>query len=221
VPGPVPKHPSQRRRRNTGPQFKTLPAEGRKEPVPELPERPGGWLPSTRDWWRRIWKSPMATEWIEADHDTLLRLAYMVDAEARGQGGTVLYREIRLLESSFGLNPASRVRLRWEIGPEGGADVQRPSDSRQLRAVDRRPPPPRRKERPKRRSVNRFNGPEWSAGEGLGAEAAPRHEGGQGEIDQVAHDRHRLTTPEAHDHRANKQQHRAGSSQRHQNRRDV
>src|SRR6266536_1186608 len=60
-----------------------------------------------------------------------------------------------------------------------------------------------------------------SAGEGLGAEAAPRHEGGHGEIDQVDHDRYRLATAEARDHRANKQQHRTGSSQRHQNRRDV
>src|SRR6266511_5495073 len=43
-----------------------------------------------------------------------------------------------------------------------------------------------------------------SAGEGLGAEAAPRHEGGHGEIDQVDHARYRLATAEARDHRANK-----------------
>jgi hypothetical protein len=55
--------------------------------------------------------------------------------------------------------------------------------------------------------------------EGLGAEAAPRHEDGQGEIDQVGHDRYFLATAEARDHRANKQLHRTGSSQRHQNRR--
>jgi hypothetical protein len=41
-----------------------------------------------------------------------------------------------------------------------------------------------------------------SAGEGLGAEAAPRHESGHGEIDQVAHDRYLLATAEARDHRA-------------------
>jgi hypothetical protein len=119
VPGPVPKHPSQRRRRNVGPQFKRLPAEGRREPVPDLPEKAGGWLSTTRDWWGRVWKSPMATEWLEADHDTVLRLAYMVDAEGRGEGGTVLRREIRYLEGAFGLNPASRARLRWEVEPTG------------------------------------------------------------------------------------------------------
>jgi hypothetical protein len=50
-----------------------------------------------------------------------------------------------------------------------------------------------------------------SAGEGLGAEAAPCHDGGEGELNQVAHDRYLLATAEAHDHRANKQQHRTGS----------
>ncbi len=59
----------------------------------------------------------MATQWLDADHDTLLRLAHMIDAEARGEGGTVLRREIRYLEDAFGLNPASRARLRWQIDP--------------------------------------------------------------------------------------------------------
>ena len=58
-------------------------------------------------------------------------------------------------------------------------------------------------------------------GERSWAEAAPRHEGGHGEIDQVGDDRCPLATAEAHDHRASKQQYRAGSSQRHQNRRDA
>jgi hypothetical protein len=136
VPGPPPKPPSQRRRRNADPQFKTLPAEGRQEPVPDLPERASGWLPSTRDWWERIWKSPMATQWIEADFDTIHRLALMQDAEARGEGGTVLRREIRLLEDAFGLNPASRARLRWQIGPEGGAGVRTLPTVHRIRAVN-------------------------------------------------------------------------------------
>jgi len=124
VPGPPPKPPGQRRRRNAGPPATVLPAEGRQEPVPELPDREIGWLPSTREWWGRIWRSPMATQWIEADRNTLLRLAMMRDWETRGDGGTVLRREIRLLEDAFGLNPASRARLRWEIGPAGGAEVR-------------------------------------------------------------------------------------------------
>jgi hypothetical protein len=42
----------------------------------------------------------------------------MRDAEARGEGNTVLRREIRYLEEAFGLTPASPARLRWRIGAE-------------------------------------------------------------------------------------------------------
>jgi len=115
---------------------KVLPAEGRQEPVPNLPPRRGGRLPSTREWWNRIWKSPMATEWIDADFDTIPRLALMVDADARGESSVTLRREIRLLGDAFGLNPASRVRLRWQIGTEDGAAIRRRSDVWRLRAVD-------------------------------------------------------------------------------------
>jgi hypothetical protein len=98
--------------------YKVLPAEGRQAPVPELPARKGGWRQSTRDWWERVWKSPMATERIDADFATVHRLAMMLDAEARGGGNVPQRREIRHLEDAFGLNPASRARLRWQIGPE-------------------------------------------------------------------------------------------------------
>ena len=63
----------------------------------------------------------MATEWIDADFATVHRLAMMLDAEARGEGTVTLRREIRYLEDRFGLNPASRARLRWQIGAEGHA----------------------------------------------------------------------------------------------------
>jgi hypothetical protein len=51
-------------------------------------------------------------------HDPAAR--HEVDWEARGEGNVTLRREIRLLEDAFGLNPASRARLRWQIGSEGG-----------------------------------------------------------------------------------------------------
>jgi hypothetical protein len=58
-------------------------------------------------------------------------------------------------------------------------------------------------------------------GEGPWAEAAPGYEGGHSEIDQVGNDRCPLATAETRDHRAHKQQHRTGSGQWHQNRRDA
>ncbi len=137
MPGPAPKPPGQRRRRNATVPYTVLPAEERQEPVPELPSRNGGWRPSTREWWETIWKSPMATQWHAADFDTLHRLAMMRDWEARGEANATLRREIRLLEDRFGLNPTSRARLRWQIGPEAGAELRevRPG-IRRLRAID-------------------------------------------------------------------------------------
>lgn len=105
--------------------------------MPKLPDRPNGWRQSTVDWWERIWKSPMATQWLEVEYWTLLRLAYMVEAEKRGEANATLLREMRYLEDAFGLNPASRVRLRWQIGPEGGAEVRDiRSAAHRVRAVD-------------------------------------------------------------------------------------
>ena len=49
-------------------------------------------------------------------------------------------------------------------------------------------------------------------GEGPRTEAAPRHEGGHGELDQVRDDRCPLATARAHDHRASKQHHRTGGA---------
>jgi beta-glucanase (GH16 family) len=59
-----------------------------------------------------------------------------------------------------------------------------------------------------------------SAAERLGPEATPRHEGGHGEIGQVAHEVH-LVSAKAREHRADHQQPDSDSSERHQDRRDV
>jgi hypothetical protein len=83
-----------------------------------------------------IWRSPMAVEWIKADEDTLLRIAFMREAESRGQANATLRAEIRQLEALFGLSPMARRKLGWEIGPDGGANVQPDSNIRRLRAVD-------------------------------------------------------------------------------------
>jgi hypothetical protein len=83
----------------------------------------------------------MATEWIAADEDTLIRLAYMLDAEARGQANATLRGEIRHLEDRFGLSPMARRKLGWEVGPEGGADVRRLPSRRRVQAIDPNPDP--------------------------------------------------------------------------------
>jgi hypothetical protein len=78
----------------------------------------------------------MATEWIAADEEMLLRIAFMREAESRGQANATMRAEIRQLEALFGLSPMARRKLGWEIGPEGGAEVHPLPTTRRVHAID-------------------------------------------------------------------------------------
>lgn len=143
----TPKPPGQRRRRNADqPQWRALPGEGRKGRPPGLPPKRPAWLKLTRDWWKSIWASPMATAWLPSDVPTLVRLARIVEADNRGEATASLLAEARQLEDRFGLSPMARRRLQWEVAragdgasggpPPAGGSVRRLADVRRLRAVD-------------------------------------------------------------------------------------
>jgi len=68
----------------------------------------------TRAWWRDIWRSPMAEEYLRADEHALYRLAVLVDSYwTKPTAG--LAAEIRLQQQAFGLTPLDRRRLEWSI----------------------------------------------------------------------------------------------------------
>lgn len=139
MPGPVPKQPGQRRRRNRQPAgTKLLPAGGRVGPTPPLGKRPGGgsWLKSTREWWRVLWASPMATEYQDADAWTLRRVAFMYDLAGRGELNAALTRELRLLLDAFGLTAYGRRRLGWWIAEGEVVELRSAPSPRRLRATD-------------------------------------------------------------------------------------
>lgn len=116
MPGPLPKPPDQRRRRNKDQgQWQLLPSEGRHGRPPDLPTRRPAWLKATRAWWKTIWASPMATVWLPADVPALVRLATLVELVGRGEASTVLLWEMRQIEDRFGLSPRSRRALQWEV----------------------------------------------------------------------------------------------------------
>jgi hypothetical protein len=136
--GPPPKPPGSRRRRNKAPEPVLLPKEPRKRKVPALTaER--DLLPTTRAWWKTVWSSPVAEQYLDADVPALARLAGLVDRAARGEGGYRALVEIRLLEDRFGLNPVARRRLQWELkqasSPERERSVGKDDEERWLRAV--------------------------------------------------------------------------------------
>src|SRR5690606_27500038 len=106
--GPLPKSKSHR----SGEAEKKAIA-GRKGPIPPMPRRKGGWSQASKTWWKTVWESPMASEWLDVDRFALARIASLREQVEGGDDRATLLAEISKLEASFGLTPASRERLRW------------------------------------------------------------------------------------------------------------
>lgn len=129
MPSPIPKPAHLRQRRNKPVNEATLlsPEASADNEVPSLPDREPDadgkvqeWHPKVVEWWSSIWRSPMASEFLDADmKGGLYLLADLHQArwEARDDGKTLtaLAAEIRLQEVRFGLSPIDRSRLRWTI----------------------------------------------------------------------------------------------------------
>lgn len=133
MPGPAPKDPGLRQRRNKVATAAKLSASPDVK-APPLPRRyrtndsgrkvQVGWDPRTKAWWERIWASPMAGEWLDADIPGLELVAELWDAfyTSASPGERVkLSAELRLQEARFGLAPMDRRRLQWEV--ERGEDA--------------------------------------------------------------------------------------------------
>lgn len=119
----TPKPPGQRVRVNAEqPQWRRLPADGRAGRAPALAGSSS--LPkAARDWWRDVWRSPMAAVFVEADVPALARACRLVAREVVGEASTGELAELRQLEDRFGLSPLARRRLQWEIEQSTGAGV--------------------------------------------------------------------------------------------------
>ena len=150
MPGPAPKDPKLRQRRNKTTTASTLlvevprpPAknggkksdqnEGTSASIPELPARAVGevpWHPETIVFWREVWASPMAAEFIAADVPGLVIVARLVDRFNYGDVG--LAAEIRLQRQCFGLTPLDRRRLQWEIERVEAAERRKPATTQPI-----------------------------------------------------------------------------------------
>lgn len=115
MPGPAPKNPSTRTRRNKTSTNATLKADAAII-APELPEY--GWHVMTVRWWADIWSSPMAPEFDDSDRHGLFQLAMLVNdfwMADKPRDRRDLAAEIRQQGQRFGLSPIDRRRLQWEI----------------------------------------------------------------------------------------------------------
>lgn len=114
--------------------------------VPELPEREKKaerWHPMVLAWWKAIWQSPMASEFLESDKQGGLYLL----AELHQQRWTTndaselvnIAKEIRQQEVRFGLSPIDRRRLQWEI-EKGEQAVDRTTSRRRAKDASGKDP---------------------------------------------------------------------------------
>lgn len=135
MPGPIPKPAALRQRRNRTSTAATLVATApRRRRAPQLPKREEGaeWHRMTRAWWRAVWRSPMADEYLDADVHALYRLAALVDMFWRAPCKE-LAAEIRLQQQCFGLTPIDRRRLQWTVDRGEAASVR--TEQRRIRRV--------------------------------------------------------------------------------------
>lgn len=121
MPGPAPtKNP--RRGQRGRPDWRKLPAKGRKGRTPKwpLPGEPGD---GVRALWADLWRTPQAVAWEDFGWTRVVaRYALTVYAAETGATAAVM-AEARQLEDRLGLNPMAMRRLLWEIVDES-ADVQ-------------------------------------------------------------------------------------------------
>lgn len=133
--GPAPKPSALRQRRNRTTTSATLPseAESARNEVPDLPPRDceddDDWHPKVVEWWKAVWRSPMAVEFLDADmRGGLIVLAGLYQdfhtATSR-TGRKDAATEIRLQEARYGLDPISRRRLQWEVARGEEAEKRR------------------------------------------------------------------------------------------------
>lgn len=132
MPGPAPKHPSTRARRNRSSSAATLTRPDRAE-IPALPDPPPlveydedknrhthevDWHPLVVEWWNDVWASPMSSEWDDSDvHNVYICLLLQQDmwTASLPRDRRDAAAEYRLQRKDLGLTPFDRRRLEWTI----------------------------------------------------------------------------------------------------------
>ncbi len=110
----MPKDQALRQRANKAATRTTLDAEGQAEvEIPPLPSH-RRWHKLTLEAWQDAWRSPMASQYLQADREALYEMFVIMDKFWR-KPTAVLATQLRLMRQQFGLTPLDRRRLEWSI----------------------------------------------------------------------------------------------------------
>lgn len=141
MPGPAPKHPSKRVRRNRPPEMTQLPSEGRRGDPPSWP------LPYPRKnelaIWADLWGMSQAVAWERLGMvRTVARYCRRLYEAEQKNSPVMVNAEVRQLEDRLGLSPLAMKRLQWEIAADEVSEqredrpVEPEARPRRLMAVD-------------------------------------------------------------------------------------
>lgn len=136
MPGPAPKNPATRQRRNkssTNAKL-SLVVDHEVPPMPdaadwicqitssdgnEVPDAPVEWSSAVVTWWESIWSSPMSNEYHDADiHQLYLACFYLqqtLNPYLKMSDRLNSSKSYEATIKNFGLTPMSRRSLQWEI----------------------------------------------------------------------------------------------------------
>lgn len=116
MPGPAPKDPSVRARRNKSTTRAVLSAD-HKVVAPKLPTGID-WHRLTKRWWTDLWASPMATEYAKVDINGMFRVAMLLNdfwlADGHKERAEIQVR-LEKADADYGTSPLARRRLEWQI----------------------------------------------------------------------------------------------------------
>lgn len=135
MPGPAPKDPASRRRRNAAVGKTILPAGGRVGDVPAWPifevDEPSVWA--------SLWSLPQAAAW-ERDHMQMVLADYAIlraRLYADDAPSASLLAEKRNQETVLGLNPKAMRSLLWEVADSDEVAEKRVTDQPSRTAAKR------------------------------------------------------------------------------------
>ena len=126
MPGPAPKDPSSRRRRNAAVGKTVLPSGGRVGDVPE---------------WPSLWATPQAAAWERLGWTRVVaRYAVLIDAveESEDVPAAALLGEVRQMEDRLGLNPKAMRSLLWEVADTDDVSEKRTTTPAKSRTAAKR-----------------------------------------------------------------------------------